>query len=289
MSTGLRFTLEVDGLPPDAFAVVSFHLNQSLSSLFSLDLSLVSQQFLSLEFAQVLDKMAYLTIWQGDEVQRRVKGVVTWFELGENDKNQMLYLLFLNKNLTCVKPWSRLATPVIACHSRTPEVFRLAANHSKQQPSKPCEAELTRALLFTVLSNFLEQSRFIALLMYILRSSVRDSVCRIIQSDIQHYWNLRIVASSLCLSPSLLKKKLKNENTSYSQIVTECRMRYAVQMLLMDNKNITQVAQLCGYSSTSYFISVFKAFYGLTGFAPIFPDTCYHLTHYWPAAADIPV
>ncbi|EFO4378933.1 hypothetical protein BUQ49_25665, partial [Escherichia coli] len=46
MSTGLRFTLEVDGLPPDAFAVVSFHLNQSLSSLFSLDLSLVSQQFL---------------------------------------------------------------------------------------------------------------------------------------------------------------------------------------------------------------------------------------------------
>ncbi|EIZ0324294.1 type VI secretion system tip protein VgrG, partial [Escherichia coli] len=63
MSTGLRFTLEVDGLPPDAFAVVSFHLNQSLSSLFSLDLSLVSQQFLSLEFAQVLDKMAYLTEW----------------------------------------------------------------------------------------------------------------------------------------------------------------------------------------------------------------------------------
>uniref|UniRef100_UPI001FCE84E9 helix-turn-helix domain-containing protein n=1 Tax=Escherichia coli TaxID=562 RepID=UPI001FCE84E9 len=57
---------------------------------------------------------------------------------------------------------------------------------------------------------------------------------------------------------------VQNENTSYSQIVTECRMRYAVQMLLMDNKNITQVAQLCGYSSTSYFISVFKAFYGLT-------------------------
>lgn len=25
------------------------------------------------------------------------------------------------------------------------------------------------------------------------------------------------------------------------------------------------------------------------GFDPIFPDTCYHLTHYWYAAADIPV
>ncbi len=27
----------------------------------------------------------------------------------------------------------------------------------------------------------------------------------------------------------------------------------------------------------------------LYGFAPIFPDICYHLTHYRPAAADIPV
>ncbi|MFS3756755.1 hypothetical protein ACK6VR_23125, partial [Escherichia coli] len=27
----------------------------------------------------------------------------------------------------------------------------------------------------------------------------------------------------------------------------------------------------------------------VAGFAPIFPDTCYHLTHYWPAAVDIPV
>ncbi|PAY95389.1 transposase, partial [Shigella boydii] len=29
--------------------------------------------------------------------------------------------------------------------------------------------------------------------------------------------------------------------------------------------------------------------YLLIGFAPIFPDICYHLTHYKPAAADIPV
>lgn len=27
----------------------------------------------------------------------------------------------------------------------------------------------------------------------------------------------------------------------------------------------------------------------IDGFAPIFPDICYHLTHYKPAAADIPV
>lgn len=35
--------------------------------------------------------------------------------------------------------------------------------------------------------------------------------------------------------------------------------------------------------------SAIKLNYLTTGFAPIFPDTCYHLTHYWLAAADIPV
>ncbi len=30
-------------------------------------------------------------------------------------------------------------------------------------------------------------------------------------------------------------------------------------------------------------------YWGNNGFAPIFPDICYHLTHYKPAAADIPV
>ncbi len=95
MSTGLRFTLEVDGLPPDALAVASFHLEQSLSSLFTLNISLVSQQLLSIDFSQVLEKTAHLKIWQGTEIQRRVNGIVTWFELGENDGHQMLYSMIV--------------------------------------------------------------------------------------------------------------------------------------------------------------------------------------------------
>jgi len=91
MSTGLRFTLEVDGLPPDSLVVTSFHLSQSFSSLFTLDISLVSQQLLSMDFSQVLEKPAHLKIWQGTEIRRRVNGIVTWFEQGENDGHQMLY------------------------------------------------------------------------------------------------------------------------------------------------------------------------------------------------------
>ncbi|WP_039057563.1 AraC family transcriptional regulator [Enterobacter sp. Bisph1] len=174
------------------------------------------------------------------------------------------YLQFLNKNLTTITPWSRQAMPLLACPGRTPEVFRQAALQSVMKTKENCEIERTRALLFTVLSNFLEQDGFLALLMHMLRSSVKDRVYQIIQSDINKEWSLSKVASALYLSPSLLKKKLKNEGTSYSQIVTDCRMRYAAYQLLIEDKNISQVSLLCGYRSTSYFISVFKAWYGIT-------------------------
>ncbi len=174
------------------------------------------------------------------------------------------YLQFLNKNLTHITPWPRQAMPLLACDSLTPEVFRQAAIHSVMKIKGPCDVERTRALLFTVLSNFLDHDGFLALLMHMLRSSVKDRVYQIIQNDINKEWSLSKVASALCLSPSLLKKKLKNEGTSYSQIITDCRMRYAAHQLLIEEKNISQVSQLCGYRSTSYFISVFKDYYGIT-------------------------
>ncbi|MBM2967738.1 hypothetical protein JRC26_28365, partial [Escherichia coli] len=46
------------------------------------------------------------------------------------------------------------------------------------------------------------------------------------------------------------------------------------------NKTITALAIM---------MASFAANASVFGFAPIFPDICYHLTHYKPAAADIPV
>ena len=174
------------------------------------------------------------------------------------------YLRFLNKDLSQIPVWQRSATPILTLPCLTPDVFRVAAQHSMMPAETESEKERTRALLFTVLSRFLDSKKFVSLMMYMLRNCVSDSVYQIIESDIHKDWNLSMVASCLCLSPSLLKKKLKSENTSYSQIITTCRMRYAVNELMMDGKNISQVSQSCGYNSTSYFISVFKDFYGMT-------------------------
>lgn len=153
---------------------------------------------------------------------------------------------------------------VFTCFNKTPEIFKSAAQCSQNETIEFCESQRTRFLLFSVLSNFLIHSEFMLYLIDINRIRISDSVHHLLNSNLKFDWNLNIVAKSLCLSSSLLKKKLKDENTSYSKILTNCRMYHATKLLQTTSMNINQVSELCGYHNSSYFISVFKYFYGIT-------------------------
>ncbi|WP_225520995.1 hypothetical protein [Escherichia coli] len=58
----ITFHTEVDGLPPDACG--GFLSSEPVTLLLFSSISHGQPTVFSLEFAQVLDKMAYLTIWQ---------------------------------------------------------------------------------------------------------------------------------------------------------------------------------------------------------------------------------
>ncbi|WP_216084479.1 hypothetical protein, partial [Shigella sonnei] len=53
------------------------------------------------------------------------------------------------------------------------------------------------------------------------------------------------------------------------------------------NSKPSGVSNSCSFYGNTYELAGIKC--KKIGFAPIFPDICYHLTHYKPAAADIPV
>lgn len=91
MSSGLRFTLDVDGLSPDTFTVVSFHYTGSYSSLFRLDVSVSSAYFTTLSYEKAIEKDAILKIWQGDTQLRHVKGIVASFSRHEYDGERASY------------------------------------------------------------------------------------------------------------------------------------------------------------------------------------------------------
>ncbi|PJG72893.1 AraC family transcriptional regulator, partial [Escherichia coli] len=94
--------------------------------------------------------------------------------------------------------------------------------------------------------------------------NMRTRVCTVINNNIAHEWTLARIASELLMSPSLLKKKLREEETSYSQLLTECRMQRALQLIVIHGFSIKRVAVSCGYHSVSYFIYVFRNYYGMT-------------------------
>ncbi|WP_395265661.1 type VI secretion system tip protein TssI/VgrG [Enterobacter soli] len=95
---GLRFTLEVDGLPETATAVVSFTLYQNLSTPFSLSVDIAGDQP-DLSAADFLEKQATLTVWQGTVPQRYLHGIITGMQAGENNDWQMNYHLTLSSPL----------------------------------------------------------------------------------------------------------------------------------------------------------------------------------------------
>lgn len=119
-------------------------------------------------------------------------------------------------------------------------------------------------LLMTLMSSFIENKDFVPLLRYVLKKNMREQVMVIISKDISNNWSIGKVADKLCVSPSLLKKKLKNENTNYTRVVLECRMQKAKELLNLQQMSVKQVAFLCGYQSVAYFIAVFRNYYGCT-------------------------
>ena len=73
---------------------------------------------------------------------------------------------------------------------------------------------------------------------------------------------MKDISNALYMSESLLKRKLREEKTSFSQILLDIRMHNARQ-LVFSKLSVNQISIRCGYASTAYFISVFRQYYGI--------------------------
>ncbi|RJK50627.1 envelope protein [Escherichia coli] len=84
-----------------------------------------------------------------------------------------------------------------------------------------------------------------------------------IHTDISAAWRLCDISSRLYLSESLLKRKLKHEGLSFSKLILEERMVMAERLLSYNLYSVGKVAEICGYENTSYFVSVFRRYFGV--------------------------
>ncbi|EOW1853363.1 DNA-binding transcriptional regulator GadX [Escherichia coli] len=175
-----------------------------------------------------------------------------------------LFLQILKEEVLNFHAHKKVPSLIIHHCAREIPFFQEVMQLSQQTNLRYGEVLRKRALIFALLSVFLEDEQFIPLLVNILHPNTRTRVCTVINNNIAHQWTLSQIANELLMSQSLLKKKLREEDTSYSQLLTACRMQRALQLVVMPGIPIKRVAMSCGYNSMSYFIYVFRNYYGMT-------------------------
>ncbi len=80
---------------------------------------------------------------------------------------------------------------------------------------------------------------------------------------IRHNAPINELAEICCLSPSTFKRRFRERmGLSPHLWFVQHRMKLAHDILLNANISTTELARICCYNNTSYFISVFKYYYG---------------------------
>jgi len=115
------------------------------------------------------------------------------------------------------------------------------------------------------LNDFLKQAPYQLSVSHFDESSIRTRIQAIVGSDFsQDFPTIEYVAEQLNMSVRTLRRRLKDENTSYQQFKDEMRMQAAKIYLQRPGLKINAVAALMGFDEPSAFHRAFKKWTGNT-------------------------
>lgn len=140
-----------------------------------------------------------------DASQIRVDKCVENFVFVSRD-TLSLFLPMLKEEALNLHAHKKISSLLVHHCSRDIPVFQEVAQLSQNKNLRYAEMLRKRALIFALLSVFLEDEHFIPLLLNVLQPNMRTRVCTVINNNIAHEWTLARIASELLMSPSLLKK-----------------------------------------------------------------------------------
>lgn len=94
--------------------------------------------------------------------------------------------------------------------------------------------------------------------------TLTEKVKQVISLELTKQWHLSDLSKQLHMSEINIRKKLEAEGNNFNALLLELRMQEAAKMLKRTNAHINECAKMTGYTSTSYFIKVFKEYFGIT-------------------------
>lgn len=108
------------------------------------------------------------------------------------------------------------------------------------------------------------EQKIFNLILYSAVTTFCNKVTDLIESNISKKWTLRNLAEEFNLSEVAIRKKLESEGVCFRNLILEIRMKKALSLLITGELSISQISTDIGYHNTSYFISYFKNFFGVT-------------------------
>ncbi|EAA8036920.1 AraC family transcriptional regulator [Salmonella enterica] len=107
-----------------------------------------------------------------------------------------------------------------------------------------------------ILTNFFRYSKPVSL--------ISAKISSLIEEDLSSSWKIGDMAAALHTSVSSLRRRLKDEDYTFTQINLDTKMRNALRLIDCSCGNISKIASMLGYKSEAYFIAVFKRYYDIT-------------------------
>lgn len=135
--------------------------------------------------------------------------------------------------------------------------------------------------LFSKLNNGIQSDERISIILYILsrmkdNSSIYSCISRsiktsfsevvrcVLEKNVSNQCCAKLVCEELNLSIQTLRKKLYSDGYKFNDLLLDVRMRQALHLILTTDFHVNTLAHKLGFSNASYFISLFKKYYGVT-------------------------
>ena len=95
-------------------------------------------------------------------------------------------------------------------------------------------------------------------------SSLADQVNWLVLGAPSRDWTAAEIASNLGIGASTMRRRLAADGQSLRQIMLDCRMKLARNLLTTGHSNVAQAAEAAGYASRSHFARRFRRAHGVS-------------------------
>ncbi|EFB5473446.1 helix-turn-helix domain-containing protein [Escherichia coli] len=115
-----------------------------------------------------------------------------------------------------------------------------------------------------ILSKFPNIDKLMLSIEKSIKISFTEKVKNIIETDMSKQWRLCHLSDKLFMSEVNIRKKLEKENITFNNLLLDLRMNFSARLLNTTEMHVSNIAKKSGYSNVSYFIKVFKDYFGVT-------------------------